>query len=310
VVSDASGNVYVVDYTNDRIQKFGHCSFSTTPISGLFGFAGGATTFDVDPISAACGWAVTPDHSWITITSGHSGIGDGSVSYSVDPNPTALTRGGSITITDRYSGGPVHTFAILQDPAPCTASLLPTVAGFSGTAGADFLSVTSPAGCAWTAVSNDGWISVDAGAAGSGTGIVLYSVGANADSATRSGTMTIAGHTFTVNQDPQVPDAPSNLLCTAVNSTKIGMTWTDNAGNEAWLKVERKLGATGTFARIAFVPPDATAYTDSGLAGHTEYVYRVMACNSAGCSAPSAEASETTPALGIFIGDEPEEDGR
>jgi hypothetical protein len=116
--------------------------------------------------------------------------------------------------------------------------------------------------------------------------------------------MTIAGQTFTVNQDPQVPDAPSNLACAAVNSTKINLTWTDNAGNEAWLELERKLGAGGTFARVGILPPDTTGYADTGLQRMTEYVYRVMACNSAGCSAPSSEVTETTPALGIFIGEE------
>jgi streptogramin lyase len=304
VTVDSSGYVYVVDTGNDRIQKFGHCSFSTTPSTGLFGFAAVTASFDVDPINDACGWAATSNHSWITVTSGPGGIGNGTVGYSVDPNPTAYSRGGSISIADRYSGGPGHTFAIIQDPAPCTASLLPAVASFSGTAGADFLSVNSPIGCPWTAVSNDGWISVDAGAAGNGSAVVLYSVAANPGSDARTGTMTVAGHTFTVNQDPQVPDAaPTNLVCTAVNSNKINVAWTENAGNEAWLEVERKVGAGGTFARAAVLPPDTSGFIDSGLTGHTLYVYRVMACNSAGCSAPSNEATETTPALGVFIGE-------
>jgi len=116
--------------------------------------------------------------------------------------------------------------------------------------------------------------------------------------------MSIAGSTFTVNQDPQIPDAPSNLACAAVNSSKINTDWTDNAGNEGWLEVERKLGAAGTFARIALLPPNTTGYMDSRLTRHTEYVYRVKACNSAGCSAPSAEVSETTPAHGLFVGEE------
>jgi hypothetical protein len=52
------------------------------------------------------------------------------------------------------------------------------------------------------------------------------------------------------------------------------------------------------------VPADTTSAEDSPVLGHTTYVYCVMACNSAGCSDPSAEVSVTTPALGIFIGDE------
>jgi hypothetical protein len=116
---------------------------------------------------------------------------------------------------------------------------------------------------------------VTAGGTGNGSGPVLYSVAANPGSAARVGTMTIAGQTFTVNQDPQVPAAPSNLAAAAMNSTKVELSWDDNAGTQ-----------------------------DSPLERHTTYVYRVMACNSAGCSAPSAEVSVTTPAYSVFIGEE------
>jgi hypothetical protein len=146
---------------------------------------------------------------------------------------------------------------------------------------------------------------VDAGATGNGDGVVLYSVAPNAGSTARSGTMTIAGQSFTVNQDPQPPDgAPTNLTCTAMSSTKVNLTWTDNASNEAWYRIERKIGAAGTFVTVNSVHPIATATQDSPLNPHTTYVYRVSACNSAGCSAPSNEATETTPALGVFIGEE------
>jgi hypothetical protein len=43
------------------------------------------------------------------------------------------------------------------------------------------------------------WISVTGGANGSGNGTVSFSVAANAGAA-RSGTLTIAGQTYTVNQ--------------------------------------------------------------------------------------------------------------
>jgi YD repeat-containing protein len=60
--------------------------------------------------------------------------------------------------------------------------------------------VTAGAGCAWTAVSNAGWITVTSGASGTGNGTVGYSVAANGGSDQRQGTVTIAGQTFTVTQ--------------------------------------------------------------------------------------------------------------
>jgi hypothetical protein len=305
VATDASGNVYVADRFNHRIQKFGLCSFSTVPDSRLIGFAGGTDSFDVDANVEACGWAVTSGQPWIQVTSADAGIGDGTVTYSVDPNPAAFLRQGTITLADQTTSSTEVTFTVTQDPAPCTYSIVPTEASFPDAGGSGGVTVSTVAGCTWTAVSNDSWITVTSGTPGNGPGTVEYNVAANDGSTTRVGSLTIAGESLTVNQDPQVPDTPTNLAGVAMSSSKVKLTWTDNAANETEIRVERKLGATGAFAQIATLPSDTTGYTDTGLQRRTEYVYRVMACNSAGCSAPSAEVTVTTPALGIFIGEEP-----
>ena len=54
------------------------------------------------------------------------------------------------------------------------------------------VNVTATAGCAWTAVSNDAFITVTSGASGTGNGAVGISVAANTGPF-RSGTLTIAG---------------------------------------------------------------------------------------------------------------------
>ena len=61
------------------------------------------------------------------------------------------------------------------------------------------VAVTAGDGCEWTASSNAAWITVTAGASGSGNGTVAFSVAPNPGAA-RTGTISIAGHTFTVNQ--------------------------------------------------------------------------------------------------------------
>ena len=61
--------------------------------------------------------------------------------------------------------------------------------------------VAALAGCSWTAVSNADWITITSGAAGSGAGTVLYSVARNQESKkVRTGTISVAGLSFTVNQ--------------------------------------------------------------------------------------------------------------
>ena len=61
------------------------------------------------------------------------------------------------------------------------------------------MSVTAGSGCSWTAASNAGWITATSAASGSGNGTVNYSVAANSGGL-RTGTLTIAGQTFAVNQ--------------------------------------------------------------------------------------------------------------
>ena len=87
------------------------------------------------------------------------------------------------------------------DKISCTYSISPTSQSFGDIGGSGDVSVTSPGDCSWTATSNDDWITVTSGDSGSGSGTVGYSVAANPDADSRTGTMTIAGETFTVTQD-------------------------------------------------------------------------------------------------------------
>jgi hypothetical protein len=97
---------------------------------------------------------------------------------------------------------------------------------------------------------------------------------------------------------PPVPAAPSSLTATAVSSSQINLSWTDNSGNETGFKIERKTGAGGTYSQIATVGANVTTYSNTGLAASTTYFYRVRANNGSGDSAYSNEASATTQAGG------------
>jgi uncharacterized protein (TIGR03437 family) len=81
----------------------------------------------------------------------------------------------------------------------CTYTLGATSASPAAAGGAASVTVTAGTGCTWTATASATWITVTSGASGSGNGTVNYSVAANTGTA-RTGTITIAGQTFTVNQ--------------------------------------------------------------------------------------------------------------
>ena len=82
----------------------------------------------------------------------------------------------------------------------CSFSISPTSASFAAAGGTQSVTVTTQAGCNWTAASNNSFITVTSGASGSGSGTVSYSVAANSLSTSRSGSLTIAGLTHSVSQ--------------------------------------------------------------------------------------------------------------
>jgi hypothetical protein len=82
----------------------------------------------------------------------------------------------------------------------CSFTLSPISKSFTYAGGSDRVSVTTGAGCQWTAHSNVSWITITAGASGTGSGAVSYTVASNPNATSRTGTMTIAGLTFTVTE--------------------------------------------------------------------------------------------------------------
>ena len=115
----------------------------------------------------------------------------------VEPNET-FTVNLSGAVNGTILGG-TGTGTIINDDI-CAYSILPTslTIGASGGAG-NTIFVTAHAGCAYTAVSNNAFITVTSGASGSGNGSVVFTVAANSGAA-RTGTITVAGQTLTVNQ--------------------------------------------------------------------------------------------------------------
>jgi hypothetical protein len=77
--------------------------------------------------------------------------------------------------------------------------------------GAGSVAVTAASGCQWSAFSNADWLRVTSGASGSGNGTVTYALDGNQNAAARTGTLTIAGKTFSVMQDGTVTPVITGL---------------------------------------------------------------------------------------------------
>ncbi len=167
-------------------------TFTINPTAQNFTASGGAGSVSVTA-SASCPWTAQSNApSFITINSGASGSGNGTVSYSVTANQSTSQRTGTMTIAGQ-------TFTVTQDGAACSYNISPTSNSVSAAAAAGSVTVTATPGCAWTATSNASFITVPPGTSGTDNGTVNYSVSANSGPQ-RSGTLTIAGQTFTVTQ--------------------------------------------------------------------------------------------------------------
>jgi hypothetical protein len=106
---------------------------------------------------------------------------------------------------------------------------------------------------------------------------------------------------------PITVNAPTGLGATAVSSSQINLSWTDNATNETAYKVERALAAGGPWTEIAAnLPANTTAYSATGLTAATAYFFRVRAANGSvhsgysNVATTSTNGNPTPPANGIY----------
>jgi subtilisin family serine protease len=90
-----------------------------------------------------------------------------------------------------------------------------------------------------------------------------------------------------------VPAAPTNLNATAASSSRINLTWTDDANNETGFKIERSTDGSN-FAQVGVVGANISSTSNLNLTGGTIYYYRVRAFEGPNHSAFSNTATATT----------------
>ena len=116
-------------------------------------------------------------------------------------NNNGATYGGPITTATNQP--PVNLMiraVVASGGSNCAFSISPSNQSFSASGGNGSVNVTTQSGCAWTATKTDTWITINSGSTGSGNGTVNYTVAPNTGTSQRTGTLTIAGQTFTVTQ--------------------------------------------------------------------------------------------------------------
>jgi uncharacterized protein (TIGR03437 family) len=177
--------------------------------------------------------------------------------YDADANPVRHSPySGQWSFTT--NAGPACTFSI----SPATASL-PAAAGSGSVA----VAVTAGSGCTWTASSNAAWLTIPSGASGSGNGTVNYAVTANSSSSPRTGTLTIAGKTFTVTQAGAASSGVTlvravTLAAVPASCSNLGPTVTSFAATDAKavLVITVSGHKAGDVASVDYVTPSGQVY--------------------------------------------------
>jgi uncharacterized repeat protein (TIGR01451 family) len=97
------------DQTADFVASV--CTYSISPTTQSFSAAGGTGTVSVTSLRG-CPWTAASSDSWLNITSGASGLGSGTVNFSV--SPTTVPRAAHLTVVGL-------NFAVYQEFSSCGA---------------------------------------------------------------------------------------------------------------------------------------------------------------------------------------------
>jgi len=243
-------------------QAVAACTFSVSPMSFNNVVAGG-TGLDITVTSqAGCGWTASSNQSWVTISPGSSGSGNGTVHLNV-----AANSGGARSANVTVAGSTVTVQQAAAAPN-CSYAINPTSFNASATGGNTSVAVTTTAGCAWTVTGNPSWISVNP-ASGTGNGNVSVTVQANV-AGSRTATLTIAGRSFSVSQAAVVPCvytiAPGSLnnvagsggTSTVTVTTTPGCAWSVD-GNPSWIDPNPGSGTGAGSLTLTILPNPGTA---------------------------------------------------
>jgi hypothetical protein len=224
------------------------CPPTISPTSQSFSNTGGNVTVTVSG-AATCAWTAVSNDGWITVTAGAAGVGSDTVTLSVAANAGTASRTGTVTIG-------TNTFTVTEAGTPCTFTLSPTSQIFAAAGGSTTVNVTTGASCTWSATSGSSWVTISNGTNRTGSGSVGIAATANPNTQTRTATLTIAGKTFTVTEQPATCTftvAPLTVTVPQAGGTgTISVTtlstcaWTSSASGASWISLTGALTGSGT----------------------------------------------------------------
>ncbi|HTD65519.1 MAG TPA: BACON domain-containing carbohydrate-binding protein, partial [Candidatus Limnocylindria bacterium] len=193
-----------------------------------------------------CAWTAVSTYDWVTIDSGASGTGNGTVGYTLAANMNGSPRVAVLAIAEQE-------FTITQAGLDCTFVLSPTNGAHLFNAATTTVSIATQGACEWTVENTNDWIAIDLTNA-LGSSAVTYTITANTSIVARTASMIIAGAEFEVAQDGALcvyAIAPSNLVHVFDGATNfITLTTTDECewlvlNTNDWITITSETNGTG-----------------------------------------------------------------
>ncbi|MBI4902539.1 MAG: DUF3421 domain-containing protein [Acidobacteria bacterium] len=240
--------------------------------------SGGNVSINVSTPSPSCQLTLSYGNTWLHMSGTSPYPGTTTLTGSVDANPGSSLRSVQMRITSYLAS---VQFNIAQSGASCTYSASPLSTSFTAAGGSQTITVTTLAGCDWTAFDSDSWIVFPSTSSGTGSGSFQFTVQANTNSATRTGAVQVAGKTISVSQTGATCSytLSSNGVSVPATATPVLVNLTTNAGciwnvtlPDIWVTAMSALSGTGNGA-VAFnvlANPSANQRTSSlTIAGKT-----------------------------------------
>ncbi len=269
-----TGLLVVADQTLTIAQNPVICNYDISPASRTFGYAGGSGLIALTT-SSGCAWAVTNPNAWVTITSGSSGTGNGSIIYSVPANPSSLARSGVIMVANK-------SFAISQLGLTCAYSISTNKQSHAFGAVTGLVNLTATPDCNWSVSNAHHWITILTPTNVTGSAAVSYALEVNAGLA-RTGSVLVADEILTISQQglgcsyklspTNRPHGYAASSGTLILTTSNGCPW-QILNTNAWINFTTGLSGTGsnllsyaveanpsTNARVGVVLVDGQSFT-------------------------------------------------
>jgi hypothetical protein len=176
-------------------QAAAACTYAISPAAQSSSALGGPGGVSITTV-AGCSWQIEAEQgsvAWITINSGQRAAGPATVPYTIQPNQFLFSRTATIVVRGD-SGNARLVQTVTQAGATCVYTVSSSSSNWGAGGGRAGITVfAEPGSCSWRASTDAGWITIDAGASGTGGGVVDFRVSPNATGAPRSGEIVVGG---------------------------------------------------------------------------------------------------------------------